>query len=96
MRVRPALLLVFALLLFLAPRAQASISVAVAFDALVKDSTAVALVTPVEQKSVWENGRIYTYTRVHADNGVAGDLATDDEAWIRTTRSMGTANRPKG
>jgi hypothetical protein len=81
---RLALFLVFALLLLIHPRAQASISVAVAFDALVKESTSVALVTPLEQKSVWENGRIFTYTRVHADNGVAGEVATGDEAWIRT------------
>jgi hypothetical protein len=84
MRFRLALFLVFALVLLLPPRARASISVAVAFDALVKESSAVAVVTPVEQKSVWENGRIYTYTRVHADNSVAGELATGDEAWIRT------------
>jgi hypothetical protein len=70
--------------LLLPPHARASVSIAVAFDALVKESTAVALVTPVEQKSVWENGRIYTYTRVHADNGVAGEVATGDEPWVRT------------
>jgi hypothetical protein len=70
--------------LFTTSEAHASVSVAVMFDALVKESSAVAIVTPVEQKSVWENGRIYTYTRVHADEGVAGDLTTGGEAWIRT------------
>ncbi len=64
--------------------ASASVSIAVAFEALVAESSSVAVVTPVEQKSVWENGRIYTYTRVHSDQGVAGELATHGEAWIRT------------
>jgi hypothetical protein len=76
----------FALLLLLsiAPRATASVSIAVAFDQLVQQSSAVAVVTPLEQRSVWENGRIYTYTRVYADQSVAGDLATGGEAWVRT------------
>ncbi len=64
--------------------AWASVSIAVVFDALVKESSAVALVTPVEQRSVWEDGRIYTYTRVRADRAVAGDLAGGAEAWVRT------------
>jgi hypothetical protein len=64
--------------------AQASVSIAVVFDALVRESSAVAIVTPVEQRSVWEDGRIYTYTRVRADQAVAGELATGGEAWIRT------------
>jgi hypothetical protein len=84
MRIRLALLLTFALIVLLPPQARASVSIAVAFEALVKESSAVAIVTPVEQKSVWENGRIYTYSRVHADNGVAGELNTGDEAWVRT------------
>lgn len=64
--------------------ARASVSIAVEFDTLVKESTSVAIITPVEQKSVWENGRIYTYTRVHADQAVAGELASGGEAWVRT------------
>ena len=64
--------------------AHASVSIAVVFDALVRESSAVAVVTPVEQRSVWEDGRIYTYTRVRADQAVAGDIATGGEAWIRT------------
>jgi hypothetical protein len=84
MRLRFAFVLLFGLCLLSPPQARASVSIAVAFDTLVKESSAVAFVTPVEQKSVWENGRIYTYTRVHADNAVAGELATGDEPWIRT------------
>ncbi|AKV01616.1 hypothetical protein AKJ09_08279 [Labilithrix luteola] len=64
--------------------AQASVSIAVTFDALVKDADAVAVVTPVEHKSVWENGRIYTYTRVKVDQAVAGDVASGGEGWVRT------------
>jgi hypothetical protein len=64
--------------------AQASVSIAVGFDALVKDADAVGVVTPVESKTVWEEGRIYTYTRVKVDQGVAGELGTGAEGWIRT------------
>ena len=64
--------------------AQASVSIAVAFDALVKDADTVGVVTPVESKSVWEEGRIYTYTRVKVEQGVAGELGTGSEGWVRT------------
>jgi hypothetical protein len=64
--------------------AQASVSIAVAFDALVKDADSVGVVTPVEAKSVWEEGRIYTYTRVKVDQSVAGELGTGAEGWVRT------------
>lgn len=64
--------------------AQASVSIAVALDALVKDADSVGIVTPIESKSVWEDGRIYTYTRVKVDQGVAGELGTGGEGWVRT------------
>lgn len=64
--------------------AQASVSIAVTLDALVKDSDAVAVVTPVEHKSVWENGRIYTYTRVKVEQAVAGELTAGGDGWVRT------------
>lgn len=64
--------------------AGASVSIAVSFDALVKDADAVAVVSPVESKSVWEDGRIYTYTKVKIDQGVAGELPAGREEWIRT------------
>jgi len=64
--------------------ARASVSIAIAFDALVKDADSVGVVTPQEAKSVWEDGRIYTYTRVKIDQGVAGELGTGAEAWVRT------------
>lgn len=63
--------------------AQASVMIAVPFEALVKDADAVAVVVPEEAKSVWEDGRIYTYTKVRVDQGVAGDTA-GQELWIRT------------
>jgi len=62
--------------------AHASVSIAVTFEGLLKETTAAAVVTPVEQMSVWENGRIYTYTRVHTDRVLAGQIG--DEAWVRT------------
>ncbi len=62
--------------------AHASVSIAVLFDALVGDSTSVGVCTPVEQHAVWENGKIVTYTRVHVEEAVAGDLGTGSEAWV--------------
>jgi hypothetical protein len=67
-----------------ASNAQASVSIAVGFDALVRTSSAAAIATPVEQRSVWENDRIYTYTRVHVETSVAGELPVGSEAWVRT------------
>lgn len=64
--------------------AKASVSVAVELDTLVKDAETVGVVTPVEAKCVWEDSRIYTYTRVKVEQGVAGELGTGAEAWVRT------------
>jgi hypothetical protein len=64
--------------------ADASVSIQVTWDGLLRESTAAAIVTPTESQSVWENGRIYTYTQVHVDRAVAGALATGDVAWVRT------------
>ena len=73
-----------ALAVFVPTDAQASVSIAVGYDALVKDADSVGVVTPVESKSVWEEGRIYTYTRVKVEQGVAGELGTGAEGWVRT------------
>ncbi len=64
--------------------AAASVSIAVAFDNLVKDADVVAVITPGEQTSVWEDGRIYTYTKVRVDQGVAGDVGPGAEGYVRT------------
>ncbi len=64
--------------------ASASVSIAVTWDGLLHESTAAVLVTSIESRPVWENGRIYTYTRVHVDRAVAGELAAGSDAWIRT------------
>ena len=64
--------------------AHASVSIAVGYEALVKDADAVGVVTPVESKTVWEEGRIVTYTRVKVDQSVAGDLGTGADGWVRT------------
>lgn len=63
--------------------AHASVMIAVGFDALVTDADAVAVVMPDEARSVWEEGRIYTYTRLRVTDGVAGDTG-GREVWVRT------------
>jgi hypothetical protein len=75
--------LLLASLLF-ATDAPASVSVAATWDALLHDSSAAVVVTAVEGRPVWENGRIITYTRVHVDRPVAGDMGTGVDAWVRT------------
>jgi hypothetical protein len=64
--------------------ARASLSIAVTWDGLLRESTSAALVSPIESRSVWENGRIYTYTHVRIERAVAGDLTTGGDAWVRT------------
>ncbi len=70
------------LVLCAAPRARASVSYTVLLDALVQESTAACLETPIESKSVWEGGKIVTYTRVHVDRLLAGSLPS--EIWVQT------------
>jgi hypothetical protein len=79
-----ALCLPLAAVVLVPSDASASVSIAVGFDALVKDSDAVAVITPVDAQSVWEDGRIYTYTKVKVEQGVAGDIGTGAESWVRT------------
>ncbi len=80
---RRALPWIAALVFLSIPRiAAADVSIAVRFEDLVKGSSAVAVVTPVEQFAAWERGRIYTHTRVRVDRLVAGSLPS--EAWVRT------------
>ena len=62
--------------------ARASVSIAVLFGELVRDSSGIAIVTPVEQRAAWEGGRIYTYTRVDVETLVAGTLPA--EVWVQT------------
>src|SRR5262245_10410221 len=68
--------------LFSVRPAAASVSIAVTFDELVSRSKAVATVTPIEQRAAWEGRAIITYTRVHVDDGIAGDATTGSEVWI--------------
>lgn len=73
---------VIAALLGLAGReARASVSIAVLFDDLVQKASAVAVVTPVEQSGVVEDGRIVTYTHVRVDRPLAGSIGRD--VWVR-------------
>lgn len=70
--------------LAIASDAEASVSTAVLFDDLVAESATVDVVTPKEAKSVWENGRIVTYTRVHVDDAVAGSAGVGSDVWVQT------------
>ncbi|GEM_PF-785290 len=64
--------------------AQASVSIAATWDGLLRESTAVAIVTPTGTTSVWENGRIYSYTQLSVDRAIAGPLTTGGAAVVRT------------
>ena len=68
--------------LALSSPADASVSLAVSFDQLVHDSSAVAVATATEAQIVWENGRIVTYTHLHVDRAVAGNLHVNDAPWV--------------
>jgi hypothetical protein len=68
----------------LAAVADASVSLPVTWDALLRGSTASVIVSPRESTAVWEGGRICTYTHVHVDRAVAGDLTTGGDAWVRS------------
>ncbi len=70
--------------LAIASDAGASVSLAVLFDDLVAESNTVDVVTPTESHSVWENGRIVTYTKVHVDDAVAGSAASGSDVWVQT------------
>jgi hypothetical protein len=68
-----------------APReAGASVSIPVSWDGLLQASTEAVVATPADARSDWENGRIYTYSRVHVDRAIAGALAAGADAWVRT------------
>src|ERR1700687_3115909 len=66
------------------PDARASTSLAVTWEGLLRESTAAVLVTPVDSRAAWENGLIYTYTRVRVDRYVSGQLALMAEVSVRT------------
>jgi hypothetical protein len=62
--------------------ARAAVSVASLFDDVVARSVAVAVVTSVEARSVWEGKRIVTYTHVRVERLVAGQLPS--EVWLQS------------
>lgn len=66
------------------PPAYASVSIAISFDDLVHESVAAVVVTPESARTVWEDGRIITYTLAHVDTLVAGSVAGAQEIWVRT------------
>jgi hypothetical protein len=66
----------------LARDARASVAIAATLEQLAREASAVAVVTPVQQDALWEDGRIVTYTKVRADRVVAGKAPA--EIWVRT------------
>jgi hypothetical protein len=66
----------------LAPLAHASVSFTVVLDALVSESSASVVATPISAQSLWEDGRIATYTKVHVERAITGTVNGD--VWIRT------------
>jgi hypothetical protein len=83
-RVAMALAATAVLALATARQAHGSVSIAITWDGLLRQSQAAAVVMPLEARSVWEGGRIYTYTRVRVDRPVAGEIVQGGEAWVRT------------
>jgi hypothetical protein len=66
------------------PDAHASTSLAVTWEGLLRESTAAVVVTPLDSRAAWEDGRIYTYTRARVDRSVSGQLAALAEVSVRT------------
>jgi hypothetical protein len=64
--------------------AEASVSIAVTWDELLQASTEAVVATPIDAYSVWEAGRIYTYSHVRVDRAIAGTLPSSGEALVRT------------
>ncbi|MGD0678568.1 MAG: matrixin family metalloprotease [Polyangiaceae bacterium] len=77
----PVLAVLLALLVR-ADEARASVAIAVSFEDLLSRSEGAAVVVPIEARTAWEGGRIYTRTRLRVDNPIAGHLP--GEAWVRT------------
>jgi len=61
----------------------ANVDVILSLADLTRTSTAIATVTPLEQQSHWEGGRIVTLTRVRIDSLLAGN-PTISEPIVRT------------
>jgi len=81
---RALLLLLLGIFCAFARPAGASVQLAVLFDDLVRDSTGICVFAGLEQRSAWEDGRIYTRTRVRCDQKLAGEISQGQEVWIRT------------
>jgi hypothetical protein len=63
---------------------RASVSIAVSWEDLLQTSTVAAVMTPVDARSAWENGRIYTYSHVRVAREITGALPSGSDAWVRT------------
>jgi hypothetical protein len=82
---RAAAVLTAVVALVTAPSAvRASVSIAVSWENLLQASTVAAVMTPVDARSAWENGRIYTYSHVRVAREIAGTLPSGGDVWVRT------------
>lgn len=82
---RAAVLLMAVVALVGVPEAgRASVSIAVSWEDLLQTSTAAAVMTPVDSRSAWENGRIYTYSHVRVARQIAGTFPSGGDLWVRT------------
>ena len=63
--------------------ADASVAIAVLFDDMVSRADTVAVVTGTDTKSMWEDRKIVTYTRLRIEKHIAGDTVTSD-VWVKT------------
>src|SRR5262249_59290291 len=61
----------------------ASTFIALDVETLAGRADAVLVVVPEEKRSLWEDGRIATYTRVRVDRVGAGQPG-DSPIWVRT------------
>jgi hypothetical protein len=66
------------------PESNASVSISISYETLIKNTGTVGVMTPVEQYAAWEDKKIYTFTRLHVDEAIAGALGTGSEAWVVT------------
>ncbi len=73
----------FAVVASFARDAHASVSLAVDTDRLLARAEVVMRATSTDTYSAWEGTRIVTYTKLHVDEVVAGNVK-DSDVWVRT------------
>ncbi len=62
--------------------ANASVSFEMSVESLVAQAVGVAIATPIQKTSVWQDGRIVTYTQLSTDDRISGVVET--QTWVRS------------